>query len=81
MAVEAPQMALRRAFSPLADGEDRLFAGEALALGFELNCPLPFSQSEYEKDFPTRERVDEFRALLSRANAGRAPHACRKMSS
>jgi len=58
---------LFRAVSSLAEGADRLFAEEALSLGFELDCPLPFSQAEYEKDFPTRESVEEFRGLLSRA--------------
>src|SRR6185312_2924144 len=42
---------LFRAISPLAEGADRLFAQEALGLGFELDCPLPFAQPEYEKDF------------------------------
>lgn len=57
-----------RAVSPLAEGADRLFAEEALSLGFELDCPLPFLQAEYEKDFPTPESVQSFRGLLSRAN-------------
>jgi hypothetical protein len=56
-----------RAVSPLAEGADRLFATEAIALGFQLDCPLPFSQTEYEKDFPTVESVKEFRDLLSHA--------------
>jgi hypothetical protein len=46
---------------------DRLFATEAIALGFELDCPLPFSEAEYEKDFPTVESTKEFRDLLSHA--------------
>ncbi len=57
-----------RATSPLAEGADRLFAKEAVALGFELGCPLPFSGVEYEKDFATLESVEEFRQLLERAN-------------
>jgi hypothetical protein len=40
-----------RAISPLAEGTDRIFAEEALALGFELCCVMPFSQAEFEKDF------------------------------
>src|SRR5207245_1091102 len=59
---------LFRAVSPLADGADRLFAKEALARGFELDSPLPFSQGEYEKDFSTLESVEEFRELLKRAD-------------
>ena len=31
-----------RAISPLAEGTDRYFAKEALKLGYELCCPLPF---------------------------------------
>jgi hypothetical protein len=61
----APAPVLFRAVSALAEGADRLFAAEALALSFELDCPLPFPQAEYEKDFPTN--VGEFRQLLSRA--------------
>src|SRR6185295_5556054 len=32
--------------SPLAEGADRLVAEEALELGIELHCPLPFSHDE-----------------------------------
>lgn len=51
----------------LAEGADRLVAEEALALGFELYCPLPFEAAEYEKDFDTPESVDWFRAALARS--------------
>jgi len=51
--------------SPLAEGADRLAAAQALALGYELEAPLPFAQAEYEKDFPGS--VDEFRSLLAQA--------------
>ena len=63
----AADAVLFRAVSALAEGADRLFAAEALALGFELDCPLPFSQSEYERDFASGESVSEFRDLLARA--------------
>jgi hypothetical protein len=58
-----------RVVSPLAEGVDRLVAGAALALGFELQCPMPFPQAEYEQDFkpPRSSSADsgtEFRALL-----------------
>ena len=43
--------AILRALSPLAEGSDRIFAEEALALGYELCCPMPFYQEEFEKDF------------------------------
>ena len=54
-----------RMVSPLAEGADRLAAAQALALGYELEAPLPFAQAEYEKDFPGS--VDEFRSLLAQA--------------
>jgi hypothetical protein len=52
------------AFSPLAEGADRLVAEEALKTGYSLFSPLPFPQAEYEKDFPAS--VEVFRALLAR---------------
>ena len=63
----APDSVLFRAVSALAEGADRLFADEALALGFELGCLLPFAQVEYERDFATSESVNKFRELLARA--------------
>ena len=40
-----------RVVSPLAEGTDRIFAEQALGLGFELCAVLPFPQAEFEKDF------------------------------
>jgi hypothetical protein len=51
----------------LAEGADRLVAEEALALGYELYCPLPFATAEYEKDFDTPESVAWFRDALARS--------------
>jgi hypothetical protein len=51
--------------SPLAEGSDRLVAEEALRAGYALHSPIPFSQEDYEKDFP--DSVEPFRALFSRA--------------
>ncbi|HZT41547.1 MAG TPA: hypothetical protein VFA07_05140 [Chthonomonadaceae bacterium] len=61
-----------RAISPLAEGSDRLFAEQALALGWELCCPMPFCQEEYEKDFHPgsaleTDSLDRFRSLKARA--------------
>ena len=58
---------LLRALSPIAEGADRLFAEEALALGFTLESPLPFHREEYEKDFPAS--LEAFRGLLARAES------------
>jgi len=55
-----------RLVSPLAEGSDRLAAEEALKAGYSLHAPLPFLQSEYERDFP--DTVEAFRTLLSRAD-------------
>ena len=54
-----------RLLSPLAEGSDRLVADEALKAGYRLYAPLPFAQTEYEKDFP--DTRDDFRALLAKA--------------
>jgi hypothetical protein len=55
-----------RLISPLAEGSDRLVAEVARedSLGFELQCPLPFSRAEYEKDFQAWESKAKFRKLL-----------------
>jgi hypothetical protein len=55
--------------SPLAEGADRLVAELALDAGFQLSCPLPFTQVEYEKDFAKEEGVEAFRSLLARAES------------
>jgi hypothetical protein len=58
-----------RLISPLADGADRMAARQALACGYRLSCPLPFSRAEYEKDFSPAS-VDEFRQLLGASSGG-----------
>ena len=74
-ALYASDPPLLTAVSPLAEGTDRIFAEEALALGYALCCPMPFAQGEFEADF-TGEHAQEpdslatFRALLARAETG-----------
>ncbi len=63
-----------RANSPLAEGADRLFATEALALGYHLTCIMPFAQSEFERDFEAPHAIgpdplDDFRTILARAES------------
>ena len=63
---------IMRAISPLAEGTDRIFAEQALALGFELCAVLPFPQLEFEKDFAQGVALEEnslnrFRSLLAKA--------------
>jgi Protein of unknown function (DUF4231) len=58
-----------RLISPLAEGADRLVAQEALALGYDLQSPLPFSREEYERDFTSPESRGEFENLLKQASA------------
>jgi hypothetical protein len=70
-----PEPPILRAISPLAEGTDRMFARAALGLGYELCCPMPFHQPEYERDFssPTAAgngSLEEFRQLLETARAG-----------
>lgn len=63
-----------RAVSPLAEGTDRIFADQAIDLGYELVCPMPFAQEQYERDFlpPAAlepDSVERFRSLLKQAGA------------
>lgn len=63
------------AVSSLAEGADRIFASEALALDCPLICPLPFPQGEFEQDFvpPAAlepDSLSHFRALLQQARSG-----------
>jgi hypothetical protein len=57
--------------SALAEGADRIFAREAVGLGFRLEAVLPFQRTDYEKDFATTESLGEFRKLLARAESVR----------
>jgi hypothetical protein len=70
----APGEPILRAVTGLAEGTDRVFARQAIQLGYELVCPLPFARDEYEKDFQPGKAVEqgsveEFRELLG------GPHA------
>ena len=58
-----------RIVSPLAEGSDRIVAEAGLALGAELQCPLPFASAEYERDFEAASSRAEFHSLLARASA------------
>lgn len=59
-----------RLISPLSEGSDRLAACEALSLGYELQCPLPFAREFYETTFGESDPDHtEFRGLLNRADA------------
>jgi hypothetical protein len=56
--------------SALAEGTDRLVAGEVLAAGADtrLEVALPLPAEDYLKDFQTEESKQEFRCLLARAS-------------
>ncbi|MCX6224864.1 MAG: hypothetical protein NTV01_08985 [Bacteroidia bacterium] len=61
-----------RAISSLADGSDRTFAEAAMQSGYDLTCPMPFSQEEYETDFSPANALEpdslkRFRDLLRQA--------------
>jgi Protein of unknown function (DUF4231) len=71
----AAERPILRAVSPLAEGSDRMFAAEAIELGYELLCPMPFYREEFENDFlPPRaleeNSLERFRELLRRAETG-----------
>lgn len=73
---EAPRLV---ALSPCAEGSDRIFAAQAIALGYALHCPMPFAQAEYEQDFVAPQALEQdsvttFRRLLGDAKAGPGLH-------
>jgi signal transduction histidine kinase len=54
--------------TPLAEGADRLAASAAMECGISFVAPLPMPVDEYRRDFSTRESLDEFNELLSKAD-------------
>ncbi len=58
---------LLRAVSPLAEGADRVFAEEALVLGYTLEAPLPFHRVEYAEDFSDSASRAAFDGLIAQA--------------
>jgi hypothetical protein len=58
-----------RVVSALAEGADLWVTDEALKLGYELQCPLPFSREDYAEDFVDPASRQEFRDILRRASA------------
>lgn len=55
-----------RLISRMADGADLIAAEEAVALGYELQCPLPFCRDEYVKHVDPAWR-ESYEQLLARA--------------
>jgi hypothetical protein len=53
-----------RLVSALAEGADRYAAHQAISLGYELRCPLPFARDEYANDFESNAAVHEYNRLL-----------------
>ncbi len=53
-----------RLVSALAEGADRYAAQQAISLGYELQCPLPFARDEYLNDFEEDASAQEFNRLL-----------------
>ena len=50
--------------SAIAEGADRYAADAALARGWRLVAPLPFSAERYEEDFAAAESKEHFQRLL-----------------
>lgn len=67
--IHSSEPPLLRILSPIAEGSDRIVANAGLALGADLQCPLPFHEEEYCRDFSTESSRDEFHALLAKASA------------
>lgn len=57
-----------RLLSPLAEGADQLVAEVAVDLDIELVVPLPMDESDYIKDFSSRQLIENFESLKSRAS-------------
>ncbi|HEY1447692.1 MAG TPA: DUF4231 domain-containing protein [Caulobacteraceae bacterium] len=60
--------------SPLAEGADRIFAEEALRLGWRLTCVMPFARETFEHDFEGPESYEDrslerFGAILDLAQS------------
>jgi hypothetical protein len=68
-AANAPEPVLLRVISPLAEGADRMVAQAGLAMGADLQCPLPFHTEEYKRDFASAASKREFDRLLAQASA------------
>jgi hypothetical protein len=54
-----------RLVSSLAEGADRYAAHQAIALGYELQCPLPFARDQYANDFAANASCLEYNRLLN----------------
>lgn len=50
--------------SAIAEGADRYAADAALARGWRLVTPLPYSVERYEEDFPDQESKEHYQRLL-----------------
>lgn len=57
-----------RMISMLAEGSDRIAAKCALELGYELQCPLPFTKEDFISDFKEQHSKNEFLTLISKAD-------------
>ena len=66
ISAEFPTLELQL-LSPLAEGSDQLVAEVALELGIKLVVPMPMKQSDYEKDFISRDGLENFRRLIREA--------------
>jgi len=55
----------------LGEGTDRIFADEALDLGFALCCVMPFPQAEFENDFAPGEALKDDSLLRFRRSLAR----------
>jgi hypothetical protein len=58
-----------RLISSLAEGAERHAAHQAISLGYELQCPLPFARDQYANDFAANASCLEFNRLLDNTEA------------
>ncbi|MBN1566848.1 MAG: DUF4231 domain-containing protein [Acidobacteria bacterium] len=65
-----------RIISSLAEGADQWVADEAVRVGYDLQVPMPFSVSEYEKDFQG-PALGEFKRLKDQASSILQLDGCR----
>ena len=65
---ERPEDVVRTVVSSLAEGADRVVAGELLKRkGTQLEVVLPLPQNDYLTDFHSPESVEQFNNLIARA--------------
>lgn len=62
----ADEPPLLRVVSPIADGADSIVAEQAVDLGYQLHCPVPFAEEVYRQTIVEKQLGDDVLALHDR---------------